>query len=714
MMRRAIIYLFFLLLLLAEQGRPSSAKIKQYRTFNDFIAGESKGVAIGHEGYLTLSPRVDHLFEASFPQIWRLVKIGNTLYAAAGTPAALIRFTADGDTTTLFQSDASAVFALAKDPKNHLWFAPSPGGELYRYDGSTVKKVLELDVTYIWDIMPWQGSLLVATGEPGNIYQVFADGRNKVFYESTETHIRVLALDAGGNVYAGSADNGLVFRFDRQGKPFVVYDSPQTEIFAIIPLADGNVWAAGASEGLQRPSPSSARVSITEMSIEGEGGKEGESDAPARISTPGRISGRANRGAVFMISPRGVARNLWQGVKDRVQSICRFGDQALLVGTGENGKIYEVFRDGRINLKTDLEPSQITFLLPDADGSVYAASSNLGGAYAIRTRPVKRGEFLSSVIDAGMHARWGSLSWKSSGTVQLFVRSGNSEKPDNTWSDWYGPLKEATGSEMDVPVARFLQWRAVLEADGKKSPRLDEVTVGYMQQNVAPVIESITIYKPGVAFPDAVSEGRKNNPAEAHKESSNGRLRSSRSWKRETRQGYQSVGWKASDENGDRLVYDVYYKSVDSPVWRVLVKDYKTTVYSWDSRTLEDGTYLVKIVARDDRSNPPGFALKSEKISRPFVIDNTPPVISPLKLVKRQEKKITFTATDDGSRIRAAYYAVDAGEWVILYPEDGIADSPAERFSIDVSRLEPGEHIISVKVYDQNDNVRYRHLNFRL
>ncbi|RMD92742.1 MAG: hypothetical protein D6814_16500, partial [Calditrichaeota bacterium] len=284
-----------------------------------------------------------------------------------------------------------------------------------------------------------------------------------------------------------------------------------------------------------------------------------------------------------------------------------------------------------------------------------------------------------------------------------------------TWSAWAGPLTQPSGSNIKVPVARFLQWRAELKYRKGVAPALSRVTVGYMQENAPPEIESITIYEPGVAYPDAVSEGKKPQSAEVHSNrGTNGHSRSSRSWKKETKKGYQSIGWRASDVNNDRLVYDVYYKEVDSPAWRPLVKNYSTTVYSWDSRALEDGVYVVKVVATDQKSNAPGRGFTREKVSQPFTIDNTPPEISPLKLSQGNPPGLTFTAKDAGTWVSAAYFALDAQEWKILYPDDGIADSPLEHFTLRLQHLKPGKHIVTVKVYDKNDNVRYRHLNFKL
>ena len=52
------------------------------------------------------------------------------------------------------------------------------------------------------------------------------------------------------------------------------------------------------------------------------------------------------------------------------------------------------------------------------------------------------GSYESPVHDSGSVARWGRITWRGSsgGQVQVATRSGNSARPDKTWSDWSAPL----------------------------------------------------------------------------------------------------------------------------------------------------------------------------------------------------------------------------------------------------------------------------------
>ena len=74
--------------------------------------------------------------------------------------------------------------------------------------------------------------------------------------------------------------------------------------------------------------------------------------------------------------------------------------------------------------------------------------------------------------------------------VQLATRSGNSARPDKTWSDWSEPLTDAQDSLIRSPNARYIQWRASLEGPGAA---IENVSLAYLPQNNPPVIRSISV-----------------------------------------------------------------------------------------------------------------------------------------------------------------------------------------------------------------------------
>jgi hypothetical protein len=128
---------------------------------------------------------------------------------------------------------------------------------------------------------------------------------------------------------------------------------------------------------------------------------------------------------------------------------------------------------------------------------------------------------------------------------------------------------------------------------------------------------------------------------------------------------------------------------------------------------MPDGAYYLKIVATDTPANPPSLALKTERESERFEIDNTAPTISkieasPTGMNADRSHGVSydfqFTASDSSSSIERAQYSVDGGDWILLAPTTGINDSKVENYSFTVRGLMPGEHTIAVRAYDRFDN----------
>ena len=170
--------------------------------------------------------------------------------------------------------------------------------------------------------------------------------------------------------------------------------------------------------------------------------------------------------------------------------------------------------------------------------------------------------------------------------------------------------------------------------------------------------------------------------------------------------GYQSVLWTAHDDNEDDLRFALYFRGEDEKEWKLLKENLEQRFYSFDTTTLADGAYYLKIVASDAASNPPDKALSSERESERFEVDNTPPVVGKLESsTSGNSAKISFSATDSGSNVERAQYSVDGGEWLLLAPKSGISDGKHEPYELNVSGLKSGEHTIAVRVYDRFENV---------
>src|SRR5690606_196156 len=136
-------------------------------------------------------------------------------------------------------------------------------------------------------------------------------------------------------------------------------------------------------------------------------------------------------------------------------------DGNLLVATGDQGRILSISPQRFTTLLVDSREQQVTRMLEHA-GTLYAITSNLGKVLKVTAQPTEKGSYESEPIDAGMIADWGVLRWTihnpASTDIAFATRSGNTEKPDQTWSEWSTPYS-LPSSAISSPPARYLQWK---------------------------------------------------------------------------------------------------------------------------------------------------------------------------------------------------------------------------------------------------------------
>jgi len=169
------------------------------------------------------------------------------------------------------------------------------------------------------------------------------------------------------------------------------------------------------------------------------------------------------------------------------------------------------------------------------------------------------------------------------------------------------------------------------------------------------------------------------------------------------------VLWNAEDDNEDELIYAIYYRGEGERDWKLLKDKIEQRFYSWDTTSLPDGAYYLKIVGSDSRSNAPDQALTGERESERFVVDNTPPTVAGItnEIVRvggDPSVTVRFRASDATSAVVRAQYSLDAGDWTLVRPAGELSDSPSENYVLTLKNVSPGEHTVSVRVYDQFDN----------
>jgi hypothetical protein len=525
-----------------------------------------------------------------------------------------------------------------------------------------------------------------------------------------------------------------VFRVDTSGKGFLLLDSPFQEIRSLRFDDQGQLYVAalngsGSSGGGspvtttdsgERSTPEPARApvptvttEVTAIAIVDVGGSGSTQSAP-------REDRRAAKGAVYRIKPDGVWDQLWESRDDSPYDLAFDANGALLVGTGNKGKLYRLDGDPpRPTLLARAGAQQITAFYKDPRGRLLYATANPGKLFRLSSARANRGTYESESRDAQMIATWGAISWHGStpngSHIELFTRSGNTETPDDTWSAWSSAYTRSEGSPITSPKARYLQWRAVLSGQNG-GPVLTSVTAAYLQRNLRPQVRSITVYPPGIVFQKPFSTGDpelagfedqttpdRKLAAQAAAQSSGGA--SPTIGRRTYQKGLQTIVWRADDENDDELSYDVMFRREGESAWKTLRKGVTDTILVWDTNTVPNGTYFVKIVASDAPSNPGSDALTGEMDSVAFEIDNTPPTVKIGSVrVERGHTIISFDVVDDHSPIQRVEYSDDGQRWRTVFPVDGIADSLTEHYELSVDG-ELSDRGLTLRATDSMNNV---------
>jgi sugar lactone lactonase YvrE len=727
LIKRAIIAFILIIALIGLALTVSAGEpvIWETNSRNELLRGESRGVSITDTGVLMLAPRFTQVFNSDQPYIWSSTadSAGN-IYLGTGHDGRVYRVGEDGRGALLYDAAELDVTALVAGRDGAIYAGTSPDGKVYRITADGKAEVyFDPPDKYIWSLAVLSdGQLAVGTGDNGKLYRVGAAGakpETSLLIDTNETHVISLAVDAKGQLIAGTDPGGLVLRISPDGKAFALFDAPLREIHALAPAPDGSIYALAQSDapagggavsvrptGGQGTDSSAGRdgsVTVSITSVDESGGA-----VQQQAASRSRNDLSNARSAVFRILADGGTDVLWSS-----SSITAFALVAspqasgVLIGTADKGRVYAVTDDGRDTLLLQSTEGQISSFVARGR-EVFAASSNQGKLFRFGPETVSEGSFESPVRDAKLVASWGRIWWRGLGGVDLQTRSGNNERPDATWSEWSTPYRDPAGAQISSPRARFIQWRAVLRAPagGAGETRMEDVSVAYLPRNVAPEILSITALPVGVGLQSIVQIQADPNIESSGLDPSLFGAVAQVPPRRVFQRGARSLQWQAEDRNNDTLEYTLYYRSLNENSFRLLKDKLRDNFYTVDSAALADGRYVFKVVVTDAPDNPGGQALMGERTSEPVDVDNTPPVVRAVReaQVTGDRVRVVFETEDATGMVKRADVSVDGAVWRSAYPDDGIADSPRERYSLDLPLTGAGEHTISLRVFDMSGN----------
>ena len=669
----------------------------------DFLKGDADAVSIDTDGRVTIAPALDLIGEVGTPAVWRIAAARGQAWAATGHDGKLWSFAGQGPPKVLFDAPELDLQAIAAGPQGSVLVGSAPDGKVYRVaaDGTSTT-LFDPEDKYIWAIaVAPDGTTYVGTGAKGKVYKVpAAGGAGTLFYDSGTEHVSALAFDAAGKLLVGTSTPGRVVRLEADGKAFVILEAGYQEVRSLR-VAGGVTYATAAGPATGAPATSSpsptadtstAVTMSTEVTVIAGSDSSVVTTAPASSGGESRASG-PQKGAIYRIAADGDWTTVWESPDDVPYDVLVEPGGSLLVGTGAKGKLYRLSGDPVLaTLVTRADAQQITALADDGAGGILLAASNPGRLLRLSSKPAPTGSYVSDVRDTTTVATWGTIRWQATtppGTsIALHTRTGNTRTPDATWSAWSGPYTAALGSHINSPKARYLQWKAVLTGASGASPVLTSVSAAYLPRNTRPIVDSVTVHPPGVVFqrpfptgdPELAGiDGAQDSRAAMPGTPSVGQTLGRRTFQK----SLQTFVWSARDTDGDRLQYALAYRREGDRTWTVLKDGLDDDVFTWDTTTVPDGTYVIKVTASDGAANAPAMALQGERESQSFEIDNTPPTVTVAAAgTGAAATTVRFTVQDSQTAIQKVEYASAGDRWRQAYPTDGLMDSREERFEL--------------------------------
>jgi hypothetical protein len=672
-------------------------------TSAEFLRGTSEGVYVSLEGVVTAGPQLENRLSTAPSQIWSLAQAPDgVLWAGTGGDGRVLRVRPGQKEETVFDAEETNVFAIAV-AGTRTYAATSPDGRVYVIEGGAAKPFFDPEEKYIWSLaVDASGRVWVGAGNPAVLYRVEPGGASKPVYKPPAAHVVSLTPDGKGRMLAGTESPGRLYRFEPDDRPFVLLESGVTEVRAATVSGDGTIFAAAVARG-DESAPAGGETTSVAVSV--------PPPPPTGTTTP-PATPTNRKSVVFRIDPGGSWEPIWE-TSDIAYDVAATDDGGVLVATGPEGRLYKVLRTRDVLLLTGVDAKQITrFAGPVRTGGRPAAFStaNPGRVVTVGAEDQSPATYISSVRDSKSVATWGLIRWEGLGNVALYSRSGNTDKPDDSWSDWAGPYSRREGEPIKSPTARFIQWKAVLTRGGSApAARLTSVTLAYLPRNSRPTVSSITVHPPGVVFQrpfssdDGAIAGLDDLTAETRRPPGDSGPPPPPPGRRMFQKGLQTLAWKAEDADGDRLIYSLQYRREGDQVWQNLRSGLTDSIFVWDTTTVADGRYVVRLTASDSPANGADRKLDGDRESDPISIDNTPPAIVTEISKNASGVRLVVRVRDAQNPIQKVEYSIGGGPWQLVFPADGLADSPEERYEIPLANeSEAGRLVIRATDLLQN------------
>ncbi|MBX3226145.1 MAG: hypothetical protein KIT84_28770 [Labilithrix sp.] len=639
-------------------------------THDKMSGGDLKGVAVGSDGNVRAGFNLGTTPIPDAGAVFAVAQLADGSTLIGTSPNGKV-YKAVGETVTLYaDTGALAVTSIVQAKNGAVYAGTLPDGKIFKLSQGKAEAFATLqDAQHVWALAADKtgNGLYAATGPEGKIFHVEPSGTSSVYFRSTETNLISVAVAPNGDVYAGSSPHAQLYKITGPGRATVIGDLPGEETKALAVAADGTLWVV-TNEGVEPPEPPKRPATA---------GRAPPGPSSSAKSKPGK-------GHLFRYDTQGRSERMMKHDDTHYMSLALDEKGQPYVGTGAEGRVYTVGDAHTVTLVADTDERQVAALLVGQSGkSGVVLSSDPPVLHRILGKGGADAVWTSKVLDATLRAHFGTISWRSSGPVEISYRTGGSGLPDATWSGWSNPITGPTPMKVS---ARYVQVRARFNKDPNAS--LAEVSIPFVTDNARPVVTEVN------AAPKAAptKEPAKEVPASGGEPPK--------------RDAIVKLSWKVDNQDNDPLRYRVTFKKEGHTEWRDALRPdevHTKTELEWDTGTLPEGKYRVRIEASDELANPPENVQKHALESDTVTVDNTPPRIDQITLTGR---KLRLHVVDGTSPISRVELSIDGKpDWRPLSAQDGIYDTTDEHVDTDVAALvPPGSHIVVVRAFDTAGN----------
>ena len=703
---------FAAVLLLASAATAVTTQIHEDATADAFLEGAPDGVVVTRAGRLEPGAFLTRI-EVAPAGVWSLAFGGRgDLFAGTGNDGRILR-RRDGRVTVVYETGSVLVPALARGPDGEVFAGTVPDGAIYRIDSLarelTVRLLARLPDPNVWAIdVDALGRVYAGTGPNGNLYRVTADGAVEKIFTTGDRDVLSVHVDGRGGVYAGTGGKGLLLHVqptESGHRATVLHDFDEDEVRSLA-VVRGTLYA-GVNRDLGGGQAKQVTAIVKSVSAIAAAGRRDPVEAEDEIGAkPGAAepAGKALlAGAIYRVDPEGGAEKVLSFPDNGVADVRGDTGGGLVIAAGRGGRVFRWTEADGATLVHRLASEHVGALAMLEGRLAAIGAANGGSIHGVETGADRAPRYVSSPLDARFTSRWGVLAVESQvrGLV-VETRSGNTTTPDALWSEW-APLRapraeagEAAESALRVasPAARFLQYRLTWPAGATGAVR--RVTIAYLPRNQPPRLSALTVDGAGGDGGGPKANGGGAAPANGGGGSGDGEPVVVR-----------QIAWKVDPVDGDPIEYHLSYRGLDESAWKPLpAGGLKGTTYAWDTASVPDGIYLVRVIASDAPGNGDG-GLEATATTDPILVDNRKPVVEITSIEPAERGGVVRGRAEDGfSRIAAIEMQIDGGPWRPIAPTDGLLDQTVESFVAKLpDTLTEGAHSIAIRVRDAAGNL---------